>query len=490
MAKLLVIDDEANVCYSLERALASEALEVISADTAKDGIDRVRRDCPDVVILDVRLPDISGLEAYGQIREIDPRVPVIVITAHSTTETAIEAMKLGAYEYLLKPVDLQQLRDVLAGALELSRLGRVPAVLDEPGQTTDTPGDRLVGRSAAMQNVYKSIGRVAPQDVTVLILGESGTGKELVARAIYQHSRRAREPLLTINCAAIPETLLESELFGHEKGSFTGADRRRIGKFEQASGGTIFLDEVGDMSPATQAKLLRLLQEQRFERVGGNETIQTDVRIIAATNQELASLVANGRFRQDLFYRLNVFTVHVPPLRQHMEDLPLLVDHFLAQANRELGKDVDRVSPRAMRLLTAHQWPGNVRELESTIRYAMVHATSHVLTADCMPDSLRQAASPAETPLAPARTSTLDVAQCVGHLLDAKQPDAYDKVIAAVDRVVLSEVLKRTRGNQVEAAKLLGISRNTLRAKLHELGLAVEKQLSPGSERGTGQSPQ
>jgi len=485
MARLLVIDDEANVCYSLERALASETLEVISAETAKEGIDRVRRDCPDVVILDVRLPDISGLEAYGQIREIDPRVPVIVITAHSTTETAIEAMKLGAYEYLLKPVDLQQLREVLASALELSRLGRVPTVLDEPGQAADAPGDRLIGRSAAMQNVYKAIGRVASQDVTVLILGESGTGKELVARAIYQHSRRARGPLLAINCAAIPETLLESELFGHEKGSFTGADRRRIGKFEQASGGTIFLDEVGDMSPATQSKLLRLLQEQRFERVGGNETIQTDVRMIAATNQDLASLVAKGRFRQDLFYRLNVFAVRVPPLRQHMEDLPLLVEHFLAQANRELDKHVDRVSPRAMRLLAQHHWPGNVRELESTIKYGLVHATSRVVTADCLPEALHQAASPGQVRSVAAGPPTLDVGEYVGRLLDAKQPDTYDDVIAAVDRVVLSEVLKRTKGNQVEAAKLLGISRNTLRAKLHDLGLAIEKQLAPEPEHGT-----
>jgi two-component system nitrogen regulation response regulator GlnG len=485
MAKLLVIDDEANVRYSLERALASETLEIVSAETAKEGIDRVRNDCPDVVILDVRLPDISGLVAYSQIREIDPRVPVIVITAHSTTETAIEAMKLGAYEYLLKPVDLPELRQVLSGALELSRLGRVPTVLDEPGQLADASGDRLIGRSPAMQNVYKAIGRVASQDVNVLILGESGTGKELVARAVYQHSRRARSPLLAINCAAIPETLLESELFGHEKGSFTGADRRRIGKFEQATGGTIFLDEVGDMSPATQAKLLRLLQEQRFERVGGNETIQTDVRIIAATNQDLASLVAKGRFRQDLFYRLNVFAVQVPPLREHMEDLPLLVEHFLAHANRELGKHVERVSPRANRLLAEHHWPGNVRELESSIKYALVHASGHVLTADCLPEPLRQAGATPEGEPAAANPSTLDVAEHVGRLLDAGGPDAYDHLIAAVDRVVLSEVLKRTKGNQVEAARLLGISRNTLRAKLHDLGLSVEKQLAPEPKHGT-----
>ncbi len=483
MRTLLVVDDEPNVCYSLEKALRSETLNVISAGTAREGIERVRRDGPDVVILDVRLPDASGLEAYGRIREIDPRLPVIVVTAYATTETAIEAMKLGAYEYLLKPVDLHQLRELVAGALELSRLGRVPAVLGEPAPERVAPADCMIGRSAAMQNVYKAIGRVAPQQVTVLILGESGTGKELVARAIYQHSRRSREPLLAINCAAIPETLLESELFGHEKGAFTGADRRRIGKFEQASGGTIFLDEVGDMSTSIQAKLLRLLQEQRFERVGGNETIQTDVRIIAATNQDLAALVASGQFRQDLYYRLNVFTVHVPPLREHMEDLPLLVDHFLGRMNRELGKRVRTVAPEAMRLLEEHSWPGNVRELESTLKYALVHATADVLTPGCLPYSLRLAAGRGEAQATAAPPSTLDVAEYARRLLDAKQPDIYHNVISAVDRVVLEAVLRHTRGNQVEAARLLGVSRNTLRAKLRALGMVLEKQLAPESER-------
>ncbi len=483
MAKLLVIDDEANVCYSLERALKSDALDVILAATAKAGIERIRQESPDVVILDLRLPDISGLEAYGRIREIDPRVPVVVITAHSTTETAIEAMKLGAYEYLLKPVDLQQLREVVAGALELSRLNRTPALIDPPDQDIADQGDRLVGRSPAMQNVYKAIGRVAPQDVTVLIAGESGTGKELVARAIYQHSRRSKAPLMAINCAAIPETLLESELFGHEKGAFTGADRRRIGKFEQTSGGTIFLDEVGDMSRAIQAKLLRLLQEQSFERVGGNETIQTDVRIIAATNQDLASLVAKGRFRHDLFYRLNVFTVHVPSLREHMEDLPHLVQHFLAKTNLDLQKRVHQVSPEAMRLLVQHNWPGNVRELESTIKYALVRATGDVLTADCLPDNLRLITPVVASGECVGKQPPLDVGEYVRRLLDVKQPGIYHNVISAVDRMVVGEVMRYTKGNQVEAARLLGVSRNTLRAKLHELGLVVQKQLTPEPKR-------
>jgi nitrogen regulation protein NR(I) len=480
MAKLLVIDDEKNVCYSLEKALASDELDVVCANTATDGIERVRSESPDVVLLDVRLPDFSGLEAYGKIREIDPRLPVVVITAHSTTETAIEAMKMGAYEYLLKPVDLQQLRQVVAGALDLSRLNRVPAVLDGEDRG-EMQADPMIGQSASMQSVYKAIGRVASQDVAVLILGESGTGKELVARAIYQHSRRSKAPLLAINCAAIPETLLESELFGHEKGSFTGADRRRIGKFEQASGGTLFLDEVGDMSFATQSKLLRLLQEQRFERVGGNETIRTDVRIIAATNHDLAALAAAGRFREDLFYRLNVFAVRVPPLRDRMDDLPLLVDHFVERSSRELGKNVRSISADSMQMLARHNWPGNVRELESTLKYAMVHATGNIITPDCLPDVLRMSGTTTKPNGEDA--VALDVGQYSRRLLAANQSNIYHTVLSAVDRVVLGEVLRHTKGNQVEAARLLGVSRNTLRAKLRSLGMTLEKQLAAESER-------
>lgn len=479
MSKLLVVDDEKNVCYSLEKALASEELEVLCACSATDGIEQVRNESPDVVLLDVRLPDFSGLEAYGIIREIDPRLPVIVMTAHSTTETAIEAMKMGAYEYLLKPVDLRQLRQVVSGALDLSRLSRVPAVLNGE-QSNAAQSDPMIGQSVAMQTVYKAIGRVASQDVTVLIQGESGTGKELVARAIYQHSQRSKAPLLAINCAAIPETLLESELFGHEKGAFTGADRRRVGKFEQVSGGTLFLDEVGDMSFATQAKLLRLLQEQRFERVGGNETIRTDVRIIAATNQDLAALAAAGRFREDLFYRLNVFVVRVPPLRDRMDDLPLLVNHFVERISRDLRKSIRAVSADVMQMLAQHNWPGNVRELESTLKYAMVHASGNVITPDCLPDVLRVNGAPARATT--EERMTLDVGQYCRRLLTANQSDIYHAVLLAVDRVVLGEVLRHTKGNQVEAARLLGVSRNTLRAKLRSLGMTLEKQLASDQE--------
>jgi DNA-binding NtrC family response regulator len=339
-----------------------------------------------------------------------------------------------------------------------------------------------------MQDVYKAVGRVAPQDMTVLIQGDSGTGKELIARAIFHHSPRNQGPFLAINCAAIPEALLESELFGHERGAFTGADRRRIGKFEQAHGGTIFLDEIGDMSGATQAKVLRLLQEKCFERLGSNETIPTDVRVIAATNQDLEKLVAEGRFRKDLFYRLKVFTITLPPLCDRPEDLPLLIDHFVKQVNRELCKQIRTVAPETMRLLQAHDWPGNVRELQSTIRYALVLATGEVLTADCLPESFRSPAAP-ETAAASEGGGAFELAEFVRGLLRAGETDVYQKIGLEVDRIVLKEVLTHVKGHQVQASEVLGMSRNTLRTKLRALGMAVEKQLYASSEQEEQKMP-
>lgn len=487
MPTLLVIDDETNVRYSLETSLQSDELTVLTAGTARQGIELVRSRQPDAVILDVRLPDMSGLDAFQHIRDLDPRLPVIIVTAYTTTETAIDAMRRGAFEYLLKPFDFRQLRAVVNKALEVSRLSRVPAVI-EPTPESDMAADRIIGHSPAMQEVYKAIGRVAPQDVTVLIQGESGTGKELIARAIYHYSRRSQQPFLAINCAAIPESLLESELFGHEKGAFTGAERRRVGKFEQAHGGTLFLDEIADMTPATQAKVLRLLQEQRFERVGGNETIQTDVRVIAASNQDLDKLSAAGRFRQDLLYRLNVFTIALPPLRERLDDLPLLVDHFVKLFNRQLHQSVRLVTPQALKLLAGYTWPGNVRELQSAIKYALVHATGEILTEDCLPEFLRPGVAPEARPLPPVEGGG-DVARQVRALLQQGHSDIYRRVHAEVDRVLLEEVLRHCRGSQLEAAELLGISRTTLRVKLKALGLAVEKQLLPDSDHGDQTPP-
>jgi two-component system nitrogen regulation response regulator GlnG len=306
MPKLLVVDDEPSILLAFRRAFRNSPVEVVTAESAAEGLALARAQRPDAVVMDIQLPGLTGLEALGQFRELDPHGPVILISGKGTTDTAIEAMKRGAFDYLLKPLELAQLRQVIDRALELSRLTHVPAVVAE-AEAVDDRADAIVGRCPAMQAVYKAIGRVAASDVTVLIAGESGTGKELVARAVWQHGPRAGGPFLAINCAALSENLLESELFGHEQGAFTGADRRRIGKFEQCSGGTIFLDEVADMSPLTQSKMLRLLQDQAFERVGGNETIHTDVRILAATNKDLEKLVDQG-LRLDLYYRLSVFT--------------------------------------------------------------------------------------------------------------------------------------------------------------------------------------
>src|SRR5437588_11076247 len=382
---LLVIDDEEFILHAFRQNFREPAYTLLTATSAQEGVELVRHR-PDAVILDVHLPDSSGLETFEQIRRTDARIPVILITGHGTTELAIEAIKRGAFDYLLKPPELPQLREIIARACASSRLMSVPAVVPDE-VLPQGPADVLVGRCPSMQEVYKAVGRVASQDVNVLILGESGTGKELVARAIYQHSRRADKPFLAINCAAIPEALLESELFGHEKGAFTGADRKRIGKFEQCNGGTLFLDEIGDMTPLTQTKVLRALQDQHFERVGGNETIRTDVRLIAATNRDLKGLAAAGQFRSDLYYRLSVFTIPLPPLRERAEDLPLLVEHFLKRFGRDLGKAVDRASPETLELLRQYPWPGNLRELQSVLKEALLRASGPVLVPEFLPVS-------------------------------------------------------------------------------------------------------
>jgi two-component system nitrogen regulation response regulator GlnG len=393
MTSLLVIDDEPAILHSFRRAFHRADVTVLTAPTSKEGIELALESSPDVVVLDINLSDMSGLEAFWRIHEFDARIPVIFITGHGTTDTDIEAMKLGALDYLLKPLELPQLTAVIGRAFEISRLMRVPAVIEaEPAAER---ADVIVGRSAAMQNVYKEIGRVAPQDVTVLILGETGTGKELVARAIYQHGLRADAPFLAINCATIPETLLESELFGHEKGAFTGADRRRLGAFEQCSGGTLFLDEIGDMTPLTQAKILRVLQGQQFQRVGGSESIQADVRIIAATNRNLEHMVEKDRFRSDLYYRLSVFSIAMPPLRNRGDDLLLLIDYFLRRFGRELGKEANQASTEVIELLRRYAWPGNIRELQSVIKQALLRAAGPVLLPDFLPPAIQ---SPAEAP--------------------------------------------------------------------------------------------
>jgi two-component system nitrogen regulation response regulator GlnG len=468
MPTVLVIDDEPSVLYSFRRVFASEQTQVLAAATAAEGLKQAREGSPDVIVLDLQLPDRSGLDVFQELRALDAKRPVIFITAHGTAETAIEAMKGGAFDYLVKPVDLERLSQVLDRALEAARLMRVPAVL--PAEET---ADRIVGRSQVMQEMSKAIGRIAPQDVNVLILGESGTGKELVARALYHHSRRADRPFLAINCAAIPETLLESELFGHEQGAFTGAHRRRIGKFEQADSGTLFLDEIGDMAPGLQAKMLRVLQEQRFERLGSNETVQTRVRVIAATNQDLDQLVEQGSFRKDLYYRLKVVTIQVPPLRERLDDVPELAHYFLYRFDRELGLDLRAFAPEALEALQNYGWPGNVRELQSVIKQAMLNASGHLLARDFLPEFLGPSAT--DTDLGPTPGENLDIEALIDNLLRQEQTDLHRKVLDAVERVLFQRVLRHTHGHQAQASDLLGLNRATLRHKLRTLGLAVDK---------------
>ena len=385
MGQLLLVDDDPDqILAQINHFFGTSQHSIDVARTGAEAIRRVAERPPDVVLLDLRLPDQSGMEVYQQIHRLDARIPVLFITAATAAHHAIDAMKQGAFDYLIKPLNAQHLRRVVGQALELSRLSHEPAVVTET-LPEEEHGDAIIGCCSAMLEVFKAIGRVAVQDVAVLIAGESGTGKELVARAIYQHGARAKEPFLAINCAAIPDTLLESELFGHEKGAFTGADRRRIGKFEQCSGGTIFLDEVGDMPLATQAKILRLLQDQAFERVGGNETVRTDVRLIAATNRNLQEEAAQGRYRADLYYRLGVFTIHLPPLRERGDDLPMLVRHYVRRFNRELCREVRDLTPEAFDLLRGYSWPGNIRELQSVLKQALLRVTGPVVTAESLP---------------------------------------------------------------------------------------------------------
>jgi two-component system nitrogen regulation response regulator GlnG len=427
-----------------------------------------------VVILDIRLPDESGLEVFRRLHDLNARVPVILITGHGTAETAIEAMRLGAYDFVVKPLDPQPLRQMIRHASEISRLMQVPAKVADVDSANDGE-DLLIGKCPEMQQVYKAIGRVAPQTVTVLILGESGTGKELVARAIYHYSSRSNGPFLVINCAAIPETLLESELFGHEKGAFTGAERKRIGKFEQCNGGTLFLDEIGDMTPLTQTKILRVLQDGQFERIGGNETVKADVRVIAATNRDLGRLIEEGRFRRDLYYRLNVYTIRLPPLRQRAGDLPLLTHHFVRRFSRELGKEMEGITPEVLELLERCSWPGNVRELQSTLKQAIIQALGPVLVPDCLPSAIRGEAFKPSSSL-PVGVPDLEatLTRLVEDRLQDGSTDLHGEVLALVERHLVLQVLRLTGGNQSQAARILGLTRKTLRGKLASLAIVVE----------------
>jgi two-component system nitrogen regulation response regulator GlnG len=477
MSKLLLIDDEADVQYSFRRIFDSPDIELFTASSGEEGLQLIPKLRPDLVLMDIRMGGITGMETLRRIRQMDTKLLVILMTAYGTTQTAIEAMKLGAYDYLLKPFDVPKLKEIVTNALKAAR-DMKQVVSYQPLLESEDYEQGVVGRSEPMQQVFKLIGQVAGTDATALITGESGTGKELVARAIYHHSDRAQQPFLAVNCAAIPEQLLESELFGHERGAFTGATGQRIGKFEQCNNGTIFLDEIGDMTPPTQTKILRVLQSGTFERVGGNQPIKVNVRVIAATNKPLEQAVAARQFREDLFYRLNVVRIHIPPLRDRREDIPLLVNYFLKKIAKEQDRQPKSIASAAVKALEKYHWPGNVRELENIIRRAHVIAKSEaILPADLPAEVTGQSTSSLVLPTTAGEGSASDAATLARQLFQIAKRDPKLKVLPAVERELVIEALKETANNQVHAAKLLGITRATLRKRIEKFGIQREMKI-------------
>jgi two-component system nitrogen regulation response regulator GlnG len=480
MSKLLLIDDEVDVQYSFQRIFDSPEIELATASSGEEGLKAIPKFKPDLVIMDVRMGGITGLETLRRIRQMDSKLFVILMTAYGTTQTAIEAMKLGAYDYMLKPFDVPKLKELVFNALKAAR-DMKQVVSYQPLLEQEDYELGIVGRSEAMQQVFKLIGQLAASDATALITGESGTGKELVARAIYHHSNRSQHSFLAVNCAAIPEQLLESELFGHERGAFTGATLQRIGKFEQCHRGTLFLDEIGDMTPATQTKILRVLQSGTFERVGGNQPITADVRIIAATNKPLEQAVAARQFREDLFYRLNVVRIHIPPLRERREDIPLLVNYFLKNFSKGQQASPKSVAAGVLKALEKYHWPGNVRELENVIRRALVVAKGNaILLSDLASEITGQGPSTGlagNLPAAPGDAG-MDVVALARLLFQWARRDPKMKVLPAIERELVIQALKETAGNQVHAAKLLGITRATLRKRVEKFGIQRELNIS------------
>lgn len=532
-----MIDDDRSVRHIVESGLnGHHDFEVSSAADGDEGLRMLNEIRPAVCLLDIFLPEHNGIELFRKIRALDSKLPVIFITGDTTSGTAIEAMRAGAFDYLAKPLNIQQLRSLTLSASRARRLMDEPVALPI-GDGTDA-GERFVGNSKTMIEVYKNIGRVAAQNVTVLIRGESGSGKELVARALVNHSDRQDAMFVSVNCAAIPDQLLESELFGHEKGSFTGAEKRRIGRFEQCDGGTIFLDEIGDMSPIIQGKVLRLLQEQSFERVGGNDQITTDVRIIAATNRPLEAMVEDDTFREDLLYRLNGFTIELPPLRERRDDIPALLEYFLRRAKSEMNRpQLSGISPDALKLLIDYNWPGNVRQLQSVVRQSLLNTTGTVIGGENLPDFIREnshsvgrattrtsdqsrtensnaayAGSSGPPPtnlvdtnlpsqnsgraqetesdstgisavLSPASSRSEDhfsVDVFIAERLSAGSTDLYNEVVEQVERRIFATVLRYTSGNQSKTAEILGITRGKVRDRIAAFEIQLNRTVSVG----------
>jgi two-component system nitrogen regulation response regulator GlnG len=469
---ILVVDDEEGVRWALTKALERAGYRVALAADGPAGLAAAAAPGVDLVLLDVRLPGQDGLEVLRAIRRQRADLPVIMMTAYGTLQVAVEAMKLGAYDYIGKPFDMDEVLLVVEKALQAQALAREVTQLRQQLEAPVVLGG-IVGASPAMQPIFKAVGRVAGTDLTVLLRGESGTGKELIARAVHENSRRKGGPFVPVNCAAIPRELLESDLFGHERGAFTGAVTARRGRFEQAEGGTIFLDEIGDMDLSLQTKLLRILQERRIERVGAESSLPVDVRIIAATNQDLEGAVTRRAFREDLFYRLNVVAIHLPPLRDRREDIPALAAHFLASFAAEQHADPKVCSPETLQLLQSYGWPGNVRELENVVKRAAALSPTSLLLPDHLPDALRVKASPAEG-LVRGAPFPLDWIQGeLTRLAGEKDGRLHEHFVACLERPLIGAVLRRTGGNQVKAAELLGINRNTLRKRIRELRIPL-----------------
>ncbi len=462
--RILLIEDDTSIATGLQKVMKAGGYDVTIVGRGDDGLQLALEERFTLVITDMRLPGLDGLEIVRRLHQARPKLPIILITAHGTMETTIEATKLGAFDYIQKPFEVEELLDLTAKAIESSRL------MSEPVDMGDSADSRpaIIGRSRVMQEIYKDIGRIAATPVSVLIRGATGTGKELIARAIYQHSDRAHAPFIAINCAAIPENLLESELFGHERGAFTGADSRRIGRFEQASGGTLFLDEIGDMDVNLQAKLLRVLQEKAIQRVGGRETIPVDVRILAATHRDLEAAIRDRQFREDLYYRLSVVTIHLPPLDRRTEDIPDMVRYFLRRYGPEIGVPSPSITPEAIAWLQAQTWPGNVRELENTVRKALLLARSYTISVD----HVQEALSRDRTPPSGVRQAH---AAYISSLLDQAErgliQNVFARMLADLEPELYSQAIQRARGNITRAAQWLGVTRLKMREKLREFGI-------------------
>ncbi|MGJ8649000.1 MAG: sigma-54-dependent transcriptional regulator [Opitutaceae bacterium] len=506
--KILVIDDDDDLRYSLKRVLSGRNYSVLEADSGEAGLEMAQKHSPQVILLDNRMKGMSGMEALQHLRGINPNAMIILMTAYGTTQTTIEAMKFGAFDYIMKPFDLKKILSLTESALAASSdLTRASSSDDNaPRISQEDIEGGIIGSSPAMQTVFKMIGQVAASDVTVMITGESGTGKELIARAIYQNSLRSQKPYIAVNCAAIPENLIESELFGHEKGSFTGATNQRIGKFELCDTGTIFLDEIGDMALSTQTKILRALQEGEIQRVGSSETIKVNVRMLAATNKPLEEMVKEKTFREDLYYRLNVVRIQLPPLRERMEDVASLIDFVLKRLARDSKADAKSISPEALALLSKYRWPGNVRELENLVYRSAVMAQGEMILIKDLPqevvnavgdvpvvtrapfaadpqvdgsDEIEAVAQTAEPAAVPHVVSSLAADAEVG----APPSDPFDgayqslrqskgtNILEHAEREIIARALIETSGKQVKAAEILGMTRATLRKRIDQYDL-------------------